>query len=268
MTAAARPENPTNSMTLEEMEQEVASPVPGVTSTKLDGDDVPEQFRGKTAQEVIEQAQKLSQALQLSEAERLRALQNPAPVATPVPVGQPTPEYRPLTKEQLEELYQENPLKAFEAMQNDALLRADHHFNQRFGRLEGSLAQTQEGWARGEFKEEFEVLGPQIQEALAKVTDKRVLNDKESWKDLISYIRGQPGNFEKIWEYKSGAMRDSATARAEQQADIGFQPRVQTRSAGPSAPVVLDATSRRVMEVLGTFKDEKEYIKWANMGNG
>lgn len=253
-------------VTLEDMEQEL-QPAPKVTDTKLEGDVVPEEFRGKSVAEVIEQTNRLKQALQISEAERLKALQQPAPV--PAPVAAPpaqVDEYKPLTKEQIQALYEEDPLKAFEAMQNDALIRADIHFNRRFGALEGSLASTQEGWARQEFKDEFEVLGPQITELLGQITDKRVLNDKQSWKDLISYVRGQPGNFEKLWEHKSKhpAPRTAADARAEQAADVGFSPRPTARAETPIPEGSLDPVQKRVAEVLGM--SEAEYVKYSKMG--
>lgn len=252
---------------LEEMEAELQAPAPDPQATKLEGDDIPDEFKGKSVKDIIEQQKRLSDALRISEAERLRALETrqPAPAA---PAPTPEPAYVPLTKEKIQEMYEEDPLKAIEAINNDALRRADEHFNRRFAQLEGSLASTQESWARQEFADEFKVLGDDIQALISQIPDKSVLNTKKSWEDLISYVRGQRGNFEKLWEFKQSGKppKNGAQAREEQVADAGFSPRPTVRSETPTSTGSLDATSRRVMEVLGTFKNEEEYIKWQRMG--
>ena len=257
MTAPAAPDN---IVSLDDYEADQATPAPKPEEAKIESE-------GKSVAELIAERNRFQQALQLSEAERLKALQQPAAPAPAAPAA-PEPTYEPLTKEKIQALYEQDPLMAFEAMQNDALIRADQHFERRFGGLENSLAGTQEGWARSEFADEFAVLGDEINKVLGQIPDKRVLADKANWKDLISYVRGQPGNFEKLWEHKSTkASRTPDQARAEQAADVGFSPRPTARTESPVAPAgQLDATSRRVMEVLGTFKDEAEYLKWARMG--
>lgn len=264
----APPQDLDNPMTMDEIEaslQDTATPTTDPTTVKLEGEKVPETLRGKTLAEVLDRQEKLEQSLRLSEAERL-ALRNRPEAEPKAPEPPPVEEYKPLTKEQIQALYEEDPLKAFEAMQNDALMRADQHFNQRFSRIEGSVATTQESWAQQQFGDEFKVLGKEIKAMVDKIPDKRVLNTKEGWSDLVAYVRGQEGNFEKLWEYKSKGTqpKDPASARAEQAEESGFSPRPTTRSAPPKPDQQLDATTREIAQNLGLT--EAEYIKWANIG--
>lgn len=258
-------ENLSNAMTMEEIEEDLkASSTP--EPVKLEGDSVPADIRGKTPEEISRQVEQLRTALQISESERLQLLQKP--VSQTVVQQHQEPEYVPLTKEQIQTMYEENPLGAIEAMQNDALIRADMHFNSRFAGLETSGIEVQHERAKQTFQDEFKVLGPQIEELVRSMPDKRVFNTEKGWKDAIAYVRGQEGNFEKLWEYRTTREepRTRESARAEQVASSGFSPRSTERSSLPSPDGDLDPTTARIADVLGI--DPKEYKKWAKIGTG
>lgn len=256
------------SITLEEMENELKSDQPSSTpkDLKLEGDTIPEALRGRTLEELLAKQDQLTQALQISEAARLALQANERQAAPPpAPAPPPEPEYKPLTREQIQQVYEEDPLRAIEMMHNDALFRAEKHFEQRFGRIEGSVAQSQEVWARQQFPDEFKVLGKEIQELISRIPDKSVFNTQQGWQEAIEYVRGR--NFDKFFEFKVNGKtpRTAADARMEQDQDVGFTNRNTNRSTPiPEVDGDLDPTTARIAEVLGL--DQKEYKRWAKMG--
>src|SRR5437868_5478087 len=152
MTGPAVPTG-AGSATLEEFEQAIAAPAasPKASDFKLEGDEIPEEFRGKTAAEVVAQAKAAMSALRTSEEARVTMktameTRQPAPAAPAAPVVE-EPE---MTREQLKELYDTDPLAAMEKFTEIAEKRATKNFNVRLGQMETSGASVAEDWARQE----------------------------------------------------------------------------------------------------------------------
>lgn len=265
-----------SSTTLEEFEREVAAPAAPATSIKLEGDDVPEEFRGKSVAEVLAMTSAMGKSLRISEDARLalansakERTDNPPPPEAPI---QREPEIPQITREQLKELYDTDPIQAIEVMQQTALARAEQHVNRRMEQLQVGVIDNAEKWAREEFKDEFEVLGKDIENFRKSLPNQAAFTTKKGWQDLVSYVRGQPGNFEKFMEHKQnggGKLRTLSIAREEQEANSGFTGGAPRRSTIVADDTEMDATEQKIMNEFidaGTFKDKAEYLKWRKMG--
>jgi len=252
-------------MTIEEMEQEINAPVEEAPPKQtlgeiiLDGDDVPEAARGKSAKDLANYATRLEEALRLSESARVSATS--APAAPPLPAPEPE-----LTREQLAELYQQDPLAAIEAIETRAGKRIYEHLERRLAPLAQSTASSAETMARQKYGMEFEMFGPQIQEFVRSLPDKTVLSSERGWEDLISYVRGKPENFDRYINARVANDKGSS-ARAEEINSTGFSPRASTRSPAPASPgssaMDNDPLAREIADKLGM--DWNEYKKWARV---
>lgn len=262
-------------VTLDEMEQqagkkeETPPPKPNASEVKLDFEGIPDALKGKGLTEIMETLERTQKALRMSEDARLalrRSIETgeSAPVRTveEVPESQ-----KPLTREQLKELITEDPLAAYDYMQNNMIAALDDHLNTRFEPLVRGNAGTMEAQAREKYKAEFELFGDQI-EAAKKQVDPRILMTANGWDDIVSYIRGRPQNFETLLTHRSKPTAEAA--RTKQQEDVGF-----TASRGSNNPpatggnkVELDETQKEIArELFPNAKTPEEaydlYKKWS-----
>src|SRR5688500_10588566 len=253
--------------TLEDYEAEVAAPkAPAKASEiKLEGDDVPEAYRGKTAAEIMALATATQNALRLSEDARtsLRAAADqPPPPPPPAPV-QEEPE---MTREQLKDLYDTDPIEAMAKMTEIAEKRATKNMNARLGTMESGAVGMAENWARQEFPDEFKLFEKDIAAVRARIPNPAVFATKQGWEEAIAFVRGQRGNFEKLMEHRRDPARSSVEARAEQATTGGYTGRpTQPTPVPTTGPTVLDATQKQIAQEFisqGIFKTEEEYIKW------
>lgn len=260
---------------IDEYERSNAAPAapPKASEFKVDGDDIPEEFRGKTATEIARQAAAFQSALRISEDARgaMRASmesRQPTPAAAPVVEEEKIP-----TREEIKALYDEDPIAAIEKMQEIAVRATEKNLNVRLGAMSASTASLAENWAREEFADEFKLFGEEIKTFVSKIPDKTPLATKEGWENMISYIRGMRGNFEKLIDFRTkGPGRTSTEARIEQEAAAGFSgtngsARTPVPAKGPST--ITDEVEKDIVKefiALGTFKDEAEYHKWKNLG--
>lgn len=254
-----------NSMTMEEIEAGIAAPVapPKLEEVKLEGDDVPEAFKGKSAAELVAHNKALETSLRLSESARI-ALERPQAPAPVAPVAEaPAPR---ITREQLQEIYEKDPLEAFAVMSDLAIQNAARHYEARMSNIELGSTGAAEAQAKAKYGTEFEVLGKEIEAVRRAVPDQSIFNSPKAWEDLVSYVRGQPENFDKIVDARAGkTTRTAEAARAEQEADIGFSATPVLRAAPPGRVKTLDATQKEIAATLGLT--EAEYIKWHNLGD-
>lgn len=229
-------------------------------SIKLEGEKIPERFRGKSLSDILKENAQLEQQARLAVLEQRKP--EPAPVAPRAPEPPPEPE---LTREQLQEMYDNDPLAAIEAMQAQALRNAERSLAGRLGALEAGTVGATENWARTEFADEFELFGDKIEQFKNSLPNKAVLTTKQGWKDMISYIRGQDENFEALLEHRAGRPRPSSkTARKAQAASAGFSGGGTRRSSSNSrGGVRLSADQREAAQGLGI--SEAEYARWNNI---
>lgn len=269
---AVQPAPGGSSTTLEEYEAATSAPAapPKASDFKLEGDDIPEEFRGKTAAEIAVQAKAAMSALRTSEESRLTmksALETRQPVPAPVvePVEEPV-----MTREQLAELYATDPIAAMEKVTEIAEARATKNFNTRLGQMESSGMSLAENWARQEFPDEFKLFGAELSEFVKKFPA-ATFSTKKGWEDAVSFVRGQRGNFEKLVEHRSNPARTPAEARQEQEDKAGHSGtgNGQRGKVPVEAPTVLDAVQMQIAQEFinsGVFKDVDEYVKWSKIG--
>lgn len=206
----------------------------------------------------------LENALRISEEARKR--QENLPGREPAP---PAPEPKPkLTREQLKELHEKDPLAAIEYLLEGTVALQNENLERRLTPLVSGGLEAQKAAARARYPDEFELFGSEIEHMLKDPRiDQKALSQPKAWDDLISYIRGN--NFDKLVEHRGKRDRD----RAQREAQERERAAAGTHAAGgerrPPPPAVetgLDKTEQTI--ALGLFphlsEDEayKEYTKW------
>jgi hypothetical protein len=263
---SGQPIGPT-SVTIDEMET-AGSPKADSTAVKLEGDNIPESLRGKSVADLLEAQTRLEAALRVSESAReqqqlliRQAGSQPAVEPTPLPT---IPEEKELTREEFAVMYEERPLDAIEKMQEQQLKRAQRIMEQRLAPLTAGTSSIAEQAARQKFGEEFEILGNEIEGVIKKISGGRAsLSTVDAWQDVVSYVRGQPGNFEKIIEKRATKVqaRSADDARQEQINAAGFNGISSIRAPAPTrSGKELDSIEKQIAAELGLTEDE--YKRW------
>lgn len=263
MTGPGVPE----SMSLDEM-QDMTPQKTNLGDMKLDGDDVPEHLRGKSAADLIKLAESAQEAVKLSENARLQAEARAAAAGVQQPATLPEPKPEPeLTEEELAELHQQDPLKAIRYIQTQAQRAAERNFEARLGSVVAGTASQVENAARAKYKDEFELFGDQITSVAKTIPNaQQVLMNPSAWDDLISLIRGRSGNIERLIERKSAQpAAPSRRAAADMEAQsMGFSDTGQTGRRPASNPSQLDSIQLEIAEKLNMTP--AEYVHWSNVG--
>lgn len=205
---------------------------------------------------VSPETEALRKALEISENARLSMQQQMQPQA----VAQPTQQAKWYTDEELAEMASsDDPAARVLAMRASAqqqVALASQYFQGQMATLTQSMYGSAEADARRRYPKEFELYGPQIS-ALAQRTEPGTLTSSAVWDNLISYIRGLPGNFEKFVDHQ---ITTRTNARATQEQTSGFT------AVAPIAPTPaasfsnIDPITREVASQLGYDKVE-DYIK-------
>lgn len=234
-----------------------------LAAIKVDGDAVPEHLRGKSADDLLKHVQALESSLKKSEEARLQPQVTERVIERPViqPPAAPQAPQAP-TKEQLAQMFQENPVDALELYGQYMAQNLYRNFEARLGGITQSSMQAAERQARERYKEEFELFGDQIERVKAALPDPSSLSQPQSWDDLMAYVRGQPHNFERLVEHRA---KKAAPTRAEaQQEQVVAAPAHITPAARTPAPtggaVELDELEREIARNLNMT--EAEYAKW------
>ncbi len=261
-------------VTIDEMEQaskaaEPAAKPTDLSSIRFDDSSVPEHLKGKTAAELVQMVERTRESLRLSEDARQALVNSAGRVGDPREERreEPVDESDSITRDQLAELFKDDPMKAMEIYEKRLLKNLGGHLNERFQPLvKGSIAQ-QQNQARSKYATEFELFADQINE-VAEQVDPSVLTTAKGWEDIVSYVRGQPQNFEKLISRAANGGRTASDARREQIEDIGFSTGRSPRQEATSIDFMgLDEVQRKIAENqfpdLSPQKAYAEYKKWA-----
>lgn len=271
-----------SSVTMEEMEAELAGegkPPANLDETKAEGDEVPEAYRGKTVNQIIQ----IAEAARGQMNESVKAATDAAAAATAAAASvtagsrreEPIAPPKEMTREELKALYDEDPLKAIEVIENQAMRRVEAHVEARIAPLTAGTMGSAENWAKQEYADEFELFGDKIQGMIDSIPNKQIFSTKKGWEDAIAYVRGQKGNFEKLVDHRSNKQsgNEAASARERQRESTGFTGRSTTSSNRSSSSTkdtgdMSDAERHIAQSFIdnGTFKDMNEYKKWQKMG--
>jgi hypothetical protein len=256
------------SVDLDTYNTEQAQPKPiKLDEVRLEGDDIPEHLRGKSAADAIKMTQQLTESLRLSESARIQAeaaskLMNQAPPPPPPPAP-PEPE---VTDEQLAELFQTDAVKAIRLVEDRTARKLNANLENRIKPLFSGGSSSQEQAARSRYAEEFQLFGDEITNMARSLPNGDVvLSNPAAWDDMISFIRGKPKNLERYIEHKNRKNSDVAAenARREQQSGVGF-----SASGGPTRPIPTDSSQldSTQLEIARTMNmTPAEYIKWSKV---
>lgn len=226
---------------------------------------VPDVFKGKTMADIIRIATDAQEAVKLS-VQRQKELEAAASAAPPAPaavVEEPKPEPE-LTKEQIAELYQKDPIAAIEYMSAQAERRVQQNVEKRLGTLVSGTATAAEQAARIKYPDEFALFGDQITATVKALPHKEPLSQPQAWDDLVAYIRGKGDNLDKLFEFRINKTKgkQAADAQAAQAAAAG--PATQSTTRAPASPAAgaegLDALELEVAGKMGL--SPQEYAKW------
>lgn len=259
-------------VTLDEIEasikaQDEASTKPDLSKITVDIDTLPDHLKGKSVTEVLDYTKKLEDSLKLSEQARERATQQPQQ-QTVVVQQQPSVEQKPqqLTREQVAEMMQNDPMAAFEYMQNQSARLIEQNVEARLRPLREGTASAAEQNARQRYSEEFQLLGKEIDDVISKLPDKSALAMPGAWDDLINYVRG--ANIDKVIDHKVKKREEEARRTAQQVAQSHAPANLTATSTRAPAPVgattiALDDTKKEIAKNLGMTLEE--YTKWSQV---
>ena len=230
---------------------------------RLDLDSLPETLRGKSIGELIQRQVALEDAVRMSERAR-EDLVRSIDMRGPTQPAQPAPTYAPtLSKEEFAELMQTDPMAAVNYMIEQRGESFIQHVEQRIAPLGNAAAVNAERIARDKYAEEFELFGDQIQDLYKQTANKAAFSNQQVWDDMISYIRGRPGNIEKYIERRTKTQ--GASAREKEAAGAGVNltsaSRPATMGGGSASWDGADDVTREIALNLG-FKSFAEYKKW------
>lgn len=237
-------------------------------STKIDGDGIPEELRGKTVAEALAYAEALKKGLAISEDARKQMaapVAQPAPVQAPVYHPQPIPEPTP---EQIREAFEKDPVATVQALQQLQAAKTSQQWEARMRPLMEGLPANAELLAKAEFAEDFELFGDQIRAAVQMIPDPIARGNIESWRHVVAYVRGQPQNLEKLLAKKM-EKANGTTIQAQQALQALGTPGHFTPSQRTAAPIPgvaqLDEAELAIMKELEPYtgiKTAEEWNKW------
>lgn len=211
----------------------------------------------------------LEEALKISEEARKRAAALTAP-----PPPAPPKEEKELTAEELKKLWDENPLAAIDQMLDKRTRTLEENVSRRLGSLAASGASAMREAAERKYPDEFRLFGKEITEFLATLPEaEQRMSAPKAWDDLISYMRGQPGNFEKVVKDREERNKQKAAdeAHATQAATTGAHTSSQIRTPAPEGGTQLDDIEREIARTMfpGTAPEKAyaEYTKWKKVAS-
>lgn len=222
--------------------------------------------RAAEAGSVDPRVKALEEALRISEEGRRRTEDTlrTAGLATQRKAEEPE-----LTEEQLAELFQKEPIKAIAYMQTKANKAIEDNIAKRLDPLISGGATGARELTRAKYPDEFQLFEKEISAMLDNpAISKSAMNQPKAWEDLIFYVRGQPGNMEKLIELRTGRERGKAAddARTAQAAAAGAHTRSDVRPPVMSVGADLDDTEREIARTINAGLDPEEayaeYKKW------
>ena len=265
---------PNAGVTFDEIEDQLkaaerAALAPKLDDSKLDGEEVPEAFRGKTVREVLAHTKALEDTLRMSETARQQALTMAQLAAQrgaePPKPAEPPPEPM-ITAEQVAEAFGEDAAKGvalMTKMNEQAIARAASSFAQRIDPLLSGTVGAVENQARAKYPDEFSLYADEIKEVLNRLPNKNAMSSMDSWDDMIAFVRGN--NPEKLFAHRMSqeSGRKAAEAQEAQRNNAGFSMSSAQRTPAPTGGVVMDDTTKEVCKVLGI--SEADYAKWSKV---
>lgn len=247
-----------SSETLDDIGQRLATPAPtDFTKITLDGDEIPENLRGKSVTELLSQVSRLGDALRISEESRI-ALKNSQealdaarskPTSAPPPAPAPEPE---LNDEQLQALFDESPRKYHDYIQQQSEKRIMNQLKGQLAPVVGNSADMTVRDAKNRYVDEFAAFGKEIQDFISQMPDRSALAQPGAMDELMDWMRGK--HWKKFQEHlasKGGNGLEDARHEMGSQTPQGFERSPAPRKNGGRSAVQLDDTMKEIARALG-----------------
>lgn len=243
-------------------------------ASTLNGDAVPEAFRGKGLTDVFAEVQRLQNTLKINE-ELLRrmAAEPPKPQVVHVqsqPVMPVAPVQQGPTEDELTAMIaDEDPkvrMQAWQYMQSRNNQMLADALERRLQPLSQGTIGAAEAQARQKYALEFELFDNEIKALRSRVPAEAFTNP-QAWDELIRQARGtDPVKYVTELQKREG-IRSIESVRAAAASDVGFVPPVRSSgpSGGPGGPSSLTDLQRKVAEEFGMT--EREYLHFAAQGD-
>ena len=248
----------------EDNDDEDIEPKPKQDLSSVKIDEGTDEIKGRSVAEIVERLKNTETALRISEEARKSSSSRSAPVSEPTPVAEPAE----VSDEDIVKLMQEDGVKALQVIRTQLERRLAAHVERRMGPLAGGAVNTAQADAERRYADEFALFGDQIRDYVSKTTDRSVFTDPRQWDNLVSWVRGSPGNFEKLIEHRT-KNNASVNARSEQRSMAGHSARPARSVAGGAAAgddYGLDETEKEIargmMPGVPAAKAYREYKKW------
>lgn len=236
------------------------------------GADAPEEFQGKSPNDVYNEVQQLRNTVRVNE-ELIRRMAAEPPKPQVIHVGAPAPTVAPEqqgpTEDELTAMIADDDpkvrMQAWNIMQqrNNAMLGAA--LERRLAPLQQGTIGAAEANARAKYALEFELFPAEIEQLMARVPREAFTNPK-SWDELMTQVRGMnPMKYVTELQKRSGT-KSLESVRAEQANDVGFVPPV--RASGPPSgggPSTLTDLQRKIAAEFNMT--EKEYLHFDRQGD-
>jgi hypothetical protein len=242
---------------------------PKLDDFKIEGEDIPDNLKGKSARELLNHIKSMEDTLRTVDQQRQQALtmaQLAAQGRTEAPPAPKVEEPEPLiTSEQVAQAFQEDAQKGVELMNKmteQQISRAGEHFMRRISPMLSGVGSAAENEARRKYPDEFDIYKDEIA-AMMKRVDKAAMSTLESWDDLIAYVRGKDPM--RLFNHMAEKDKTKAAADAQEQQrnTAGVSMSSSTRAAAPAGGPVMDATTLQICDVLGISPED--YIKWSKV---
>lgn len=248
-------------------EQAEGAKAPDYSQIKFEGDTVPEIVRGKSASETLALISGLQESLKLSEQARAQAIatasalaERPAPVAA-APVAAAPAEPAEPTEAELKAIFDEDPFKYHQTVAQLTQKRLEKQLASTVQPLMGSTASAAEQAARAKYKDEFEILGKEIENTIQTELggNRSVMAQPEAWDRLIKYVRGD--HVEKFMSEKakrsSNASLEATRQRETDNAPLDFTGRQGDPPRQPRQRLKeLDAIQKEICRVQGISEED------------
>jgi len=206
----------------------------------------------------------LSEALRISEEARERALA--AVRATPASAAPISAEDKDLSTEEMNKLFQDNPLAAIDKLLAKREKVLIDNVNSRLGSLAQNNAETAREQAERKYPDEFRVFGRKIDEAIQRLPNPAALTSLKNWDDFMAWFRGQTGNFDTLVNDRAERAKTKAAedARAAQAAGAGAHTVSTIRAPVMTSDGGLDPVAKEIAKTMGM--SEEDYVLWRKAG--
>lgn len=256
-----------NQVTLEDVERQIAADAvavkPDYAAMKLEIEGLPDNLKGKSVLEVLDHTKRVEEALRISEKAREEAANGPRTVYVEREQQQQVPQGpQKLTREQVKEMYDNDPLAAFEYMQTQSAAMINQNVEARTAQLRNGIAVSAETQAKQKYAEDFQLFGKEITDIVSRLPDKSALALPGAWDDIVTYVRGQ--NVDKLIEYRTNK-KETEGREAAQRTQAASAPQGSLASQRAPASVAvhgeLDPIRKEIAQKLGLT--DEEYTKWS-----